>query len=39
MRNPYQPGAKAADDLRYKYISVERTGTTKTDPTDPTSEA
>ena len=24
VRNPYQPGAKSADDLQYKYISVER---------------
>ncbi|NEV03223.1 hypothetical protein FNJ47_48955, partial [Bradyrhizobium sp. UFLA 03-164] len=24
VRNPYQPGAKSADDLTYKYISVER---------------
>ncbi len=32
VRNPYQPGAKAADDLPYKYISVERSH-------DPTSEA
>ena len=24
VRNPYQPGAQPADDLSYKYISVER---------------
>jgi hypothetical protein len=24
VRNPYQPGAKSADDLPNKYISVER---------------
>jgi hypothetical protein len=24
VRNPYQPGAQAADDLPNKYISVER---------------
>jgi L-Lysine epsilon oxidase N-terminal/L-lysine epsilon oxidase C-terminal domain len=24
VRNPYQPGAQPADDLTYKYISVER---------------
>jgi hypothetical protein len=32
VRNPYQPGARSADDLTYKYISVERTA-------DPKSEA
>jgi hypothetical protein len=32
VRNPYQPGAKSADDLTYKYISVERTPGSKPDP-------